>query len=472
MKRMLCILLILSLLTGCGLKVVKPLPTGGETPVAAVTSAPTTAAVTQAPATPEPTAPPRPTLATFAPLVDPEPLFPEEILSRDGEPVASLVRSLLEAEGLSKDAFLERFLEIIDRVDALDAAILRLSGQGRTLTADRQEKTADALMELMSQETQAALQAAYSNGTGAGEDLPLGRYAASMDALLRDVQGMEGRTWAFFELGTETARAYKTVLERFMGEPMMPLTVFHALEELMETEAYAINAAMRADPEAARKKEAISFGSFDQNIRFLIEITQELCPLSDGARLPMLLAGEGGEEMSLMELAFHYYPGMAFLKAYAARGDEAHQARWANAPDGYLVGLAVHGSYAVTAYLDEFGMDYVRYRWYEDMLDVTMTGMCALLIHYYGYSPADLAEYLKSWGAEKFADYLYGKAMSDPFESLAAAYGYWQYLDICQAALDAGCTDERSFLRDYLAAGPAPYEPLKEYMVAKYQNQS
>lgn len=471
MKRMLCILLILSLLTGCGLQVVKPQSTAEKISVAAVTSAPPTTTVTEAPATPEPTATLRPTLATFAPLADPEPLFPEEALSQDGEPIASLVRSLLEEEGLSKAAFLERFLKIIDRMDALDAAFLRLSGQGRTLTADRQEKTVDALMQLMSQETQAALQAAYSNGTGAGEDLPLERYAASMDELIRDVQGMEGRTCTFFELGTQAARAYKTALERFMGESIVPLTLFHALEELMETEAYAINAALRADPEAARKKEAISLGSFQQNIRFLIEITQEICPLPDGARLPMLTAYEGGEDMSIMELAFHYYPGMAFLRAYAARGDGVHQARWASAPDGYLAGLAVHGSYAVTACLDRFGVDYVRYRWYEDMLDVTMTGMCALLIHYYGYSTADLAEYLKSWGAESFVGYLYGKAMSDPFESLVAAYGYWQYLDICQAVLDAGCSDERSFLQDYLAVGPAPYEPLKEYMVAKYQNE-
>ena len=468
MKRLLCFLLILSLLTGCGLQVVKPLPAEEKVSVAAVESAPPTAVVTEAPATPEPTATLRQTLATFAPLADPEPLFPEEALSRDGEPIGSLIRSLLEGEGLSKAVFFERFLEIIDRADALDAAILRLSKQGRTLTADRREKTADALMQLMSSDTLATLQAAYSNCPGEGEDLPVAQYSASMSALLRDVQAMEDRTSTFFALGTQTARAYQTVLERFMGEPIVPLTVLHALEDLLETEAYAINAALRMDPEAARKKEPVSFGSFEQNLEFLRKVTEDICPIP-GLTMPKVSADR--EDMSLMELAFHYYPGMAFLRAYAAQADAEQQARWANAPNGYLAGLAVHGSYAVVPYLEDFGLSYVQYKWYEDMLDVTMTGVSALLIHYYGYSEKDLAEYLKSWGTEGFTDYLYEKAMSDPFESLVASYGYWQYLDICQAALDAGCPSEEQFLQDYLRAGPAPYEPLKEYMVGSYQNQ-
>lgn len=468
MKRMLCFLLILSLLTGCGLQVVKPLPSEEKISVAAVESAPPTAVVTEAPATPEPTATLRPTLATYAPLADPEPLFPEEALSRDGEPIGSLIRSLLEEKDLSKAVFFERFLEIIDRVDALDAEILRLSNQGRTMTAARREKTADALTQLMSSDTQAALQAAYSNCPGEGEDLPVARYSATMGSLLQDVQAMEDRTGTFFALGTQAARAYEIVLERFMGEPIVPLTVFHALEDLLETEAYAINAALRMDPEAARKKEPISFGSFEQNLEFLRKVTEDLCPLP-GLTMPMVSAEK--EDMSLMELAFHYYPGMAFLKTYAAQTDAGQQARWANAPQGYLAGLAVHGSYAVIPYLDKFGLPYVQYRWYEDMLDVTMTGVSALLIHYYGYSEKDLAEYLKSWGAEGFTDYLYEKALSEPFESLVAAYGYWQYLEICQAALDAGCPSERQFLQGYLNAGPAPYEQLKEYMVGLYQKQ-
>ena len=55
--------------------------------------------------------------------------------------------------------------------------------------------------------------------------------------------------------------------------------------------------------------------------------------------------------------------------------------------------------------------------------------------------------------------------------TLLSVNGYWQYLDICQAALDAGCETEQRFLQDYLASGPAPYEALKEYMVGLYQNQ-
>ena len=282
---------------------------------------------------------------------------------------------------------------------------------------------------------------------------------------------MEERAEPFFSLDKDAARDFRTILERYMGEPIVPRTVFNALEELAQTEAYAIATALQADPEAARKKEPISFGSFAQNISFLCKVTEALCPLPDGSALPTLHETEAAGTMDLMKLAFYQYPGMAYLKLYASRTSEEQQARWTNAPDGYLAGLAVHCSYAVVPFLDDFGLDYVQYKWYEDMLEVTLTGISALLIHYYGYSEKDLADYLKSWGAESFTDYLYEMAMSDPFESLVASYGYWQYLEICQAALDAGCENERRFLQDYLAAGPAPFEALKEYMVGLYQNQ-
>ena len=471
MKRLICSLLILSMLMGCSQKVIGPMSTEKSSPAATIEPAPPTATPIPMPATPEPTDTPRPPLYTFGPPIEQGPLFPEEALSQDGEPIASLVYSLLEAEGLSKAAFMDRFLRIIARVDELEKSILDLTNRGRTLTAERKEKTSYALMELMSYEMQAHIQDAYSRCPGEGEDLPMVQYSASVGAVLQDVQWMEERTSPYFDLGSHVAKEYTTVLERFMGEPVVPLALFHALEDLLEAEAYAIGAALRADPEAARKRAPISFGSFEQNILFLSRIIEALCPLPNESNLPMPVVSEGREDMSLMELAFHYYPGMAFLKTYAVQTDAEQQTRWANAPDGYLAGLAVHGSYAVIPYLSEFGLEYVQYRWYEYMLDVTLTGMCALLIHYYGYSEQGLLEYLKSWGAEEYADYLYEKAMSDPFESLVASYGYWQYLDICQAALDAGCPTEQQFLQDYLNAGPAPYEQLKKYMVNLYQNQ-
>ena len=471
MKRMICVLLVLTILTGCTRQIIQP---GSNEKEAILASTPTVQpAATPSPmaATPEPTKTPRPVLPTFAPVPTQEARFSEELVLPDGEPIGSLIRSLLGSESLTKGTFYDRFLEIIDRVDELESGLLRLSNEGRTLTADRKVKTIDAFTELMSREMLDPIRAAYSACPGEGEELPLARYSASVDALVKDLQRMEDRTCPFFGLDKDAAKEYKTVLERYMGEAVVPRALFDSLEELAQTEAYAIASALQADPEAVRKKEHISFGSFAQNVSFLCRVTEELCPLPDGSALPVPHETEAMGEMDLMELAFHLYPGMAFFKLYASRSPEEQQARWANAPDGYLAGLAVHCSYAVVPYLDDFGLDYVQYKWYEDMLDVTLTGISALLIHYYGYCQRDLADYLKSWGAESFAGYLYEKAMSDPFESLVASYGYWQYLEICQAALDTGCPSEQQFLQDYLKAGPAPFDALKEHMVALYQNQ-
>lgn len=467
MKRLISLSLVLVLLIGCTQKVISPTSEIQQTTVPQITIVPTVEPVTPAPS---PAQTPQPVLPTLVPKSTVEALFPEELFSQDGEPVGSEVASLLAAEGLSKDQYYDRFYEVVHFIDTMDADLQRMADQGRTLTEDRKDRTVLALSSLMSEETLDALQTVYAQCAGEGRELPVKEYTAALSALIDHLGKMEPRTDPYFAL--DAANDYRTVLDRYMGEPVSPQTVFNAMEALMETEAYALGAALMMDPEAVRKKEPISYGNYAEDIAFLIRVTQELCPLPDGSDLPVPPETEAARDMDLLELGFRLYPGMAYLNAYASHGSEEQQARWANASDGYLAGLAVHCSYAVTPYLaDSFGRDYVQYRWYEDMLYVTMTGMSSLLIHYYGYSSTDLAEYLKAWGAQEYTGYLYEKAMNDPFEGLVASYGYYRYLDICEACMDAGCPSETQFLRDYLAAGPAPFQELKGYMVGLYKNQ-
>ncbi len=469
MKRLISILMILSLLFGCAQRVISPSSQTEGTAATQVVAATPTDAPSPEPFTPAPTETPRPALPTYGPKGKAAALFPEELLSHDGEPIGSKITFLLTAQDLSKDQFYDCFMDLIHLTDELDADLLRLADKGRTLAEDRRDRTVDILRSYMNDETLDALQAAYAHCSGEGKALSPGDYTAALSRLVKDVERTEVRTVPYF--GLDGANDYRTVLERYMGEPVSQQDAYNALEALMQTEAYALAAALTVDPEAARKKEPISLGSYDQNMAFLIKVTQELCPLPDKGDLPIPPRTETTGKMDLLELAFRLYPGMAYLEVYVDQGPETHQARWANAPDGYLAGLAIHGSHAVIPYLKDFSLDYVQYRWYEDMLYATMTGMCALLIHYYGYSASDLAEYLKGWGAESFTGILYEKAMNDPFEALASSYGYYRYLDICQAAMDAGCDSEAQFLRDYLAAGPAPFDALKEYMISLYQNE-
>ena len=472
MKRLICILLVLLLLAGCGQRTISP-STGNDiaeptkkTPIPTLTAEPL-----ESSSTPGATDIPKVTLPAFAPGANVEPFFAEEVLSQDGEPILSLVNALLQGKHLSKRYFSESFSTIISKTVDLDKTLCSLIDEGRTLSSKRRESTIVALTQLISDGMLADLEQAYSECTGEGEPLPIAVYRESIDALLQDLASMEERTLTFFALDKKSPMEYKAVLSRYMGETIDPDTVLNALEELAQTEAYALNTAIQADPEVVRKKEPISLESFSRNLSLLREITQDLCPLPNGTTLPIPNGLESEREMDLLQLAFRYYPGMAYLRAYGAQASEEQQQRWVNAPDGYLAGLAVHGSYAVVPYLDGFELEYVQYRWYEEMLYKTLTGISSVLIHYYGYSMTDLAEYLKSWGADSFTEYLYEGAMFDPFECVIASYGYYQYLNICQAALDAGCENEQRFLQDYLAAGPVPFRELKEYMVGLYQNQ-
>lgn len=476
MKRLISVLLALLLLAGCGQKVITPTQHSVATAASTGTVLPTASPVQETPTptpTPAPAAAPRPVLPTFAPMVSAEALFPEELLSANGDPILSQVRALCAARDMTKVEFFSCFQNLIELVDDLDAELLRLSAAGRILTADRKAETLESLTSLVSDKTLRALQDAFAACDGAGEALPVTEFSRAMKALIRDVRGMQARTATFFDLGPDTPRAYLRVLSRYMGEAVTPADVFDALEVLMETEAIALNAALKADPEAGRKKELISLGSFEENMAFLIRVSKDLCPLQEGAALPVPPKTEDEADLDLLTLAYRYYPGLGYLKAYSVGVSEEQRPRWADAPAGYLRGLAVHNSFAVLPYIEAegFELEYLQYKWYEHMLDVTMTAMASLLIHYYGYTEKDLSAYLKDWGADSFTGYLYAKAMDDPFDSLVAVYGYYHYLDICEAALDVGCPTEKQFLRDYLAAGPAPYASLKEYMVSLYQKQ-
>lgn len=473
MKRLLCLLLILSLLlTGCGHNTVAPNSENrtGETGTPA-TAAPTDTPLPETPVdTPAGTSAPATVLSTFAPKAAQEALFMEELLSHDGEPVYTPIHALLSSGKLTKAEFFDRFSDIIHKIEALDKSVRLLSDSGRTMTADRKAKTTEALSRLTSEDMLTALETAYGNLPGEGETLPLSSFSKAMAALVQDIGATEDRTQPFFSLDKDGAREYRVVLSRYMGESVDPNTILSYLEDLAQTEAYALYTALQADPEAARKKEPISCGSFTRDLSRLRDITQRHFPIPDGIALSIPYGTEADRERDLLQLAFRFYPGMEYLKLYADQTEEGQRARWANGPEGYLAGLAVHNCYAVIRYLDDFELEYVQYRWNEDMLYVTFTSICSLLIHYYGYTQEDLSAYLQRWGAEDFTQELYDKAMFDPFESLVAAYGYCQYLDICQASLDAGCESEEQFFADYMAAGPAPFDELKEYMVSLYQN--
>ncbi len=112
MKRVLSVLLIVSLLVGCGPKGAAPSAEPKTITKIEVTPSPVPSATAhdEATAVPTPsTTATRSALPTFAPQVSGEALFPEDLLSADGDPVLTLIHGLLTNGGSSKKAFLSEF---------------------------------------------------------------------------------------------------------------------------------------------------------------------------------------------------------------------------------------------------------------------------------------------------------------------------------------------------------------------------
>ena len=322
MKRWICILLVL-LLTGCRQRTIAPVTIHTDVTPSPQTPIPT-ATVSPVPAAAELTEAPHRTLPTYKPKASAEALFMEELLSQDGEPLCSMLRDLLSGETMPKGSYHALFDSFVQKAEELRESVISLSEQGRTMTANRKKHTIVFLKSCLNGEILEALRSTYAKCQGEGKDLPVDRFVSSMEALLQVVEDMEERTVPFYGLD-DGAREYWTVVSRYMGETIVPRTVLSELESLAQTEAYAINTALKADPEAGRKKEPISLGSFTRNMSFLREITMQLCPIPDGSALSIPYPTAEEENMDLLELAFHKYPGMAYLKAYAAHASPEQQ---------------------------------------------------------------------------------------------------------------------------------------------------
>ena len=206
MRRLLCGLMALLLLLGCGREVIAPTATVETASTAVPSSTPSPVENTPTPVPTQATT--EPPLPAFAPRTG-EAAFAEELLSHDGEPLLSSVKALLSNGNLSKAAFSSAFSDIVGQAKALDDAFLHLQEQGRTLTGDRRDKTVAALTELMSRDTLDALSAAYARCAGEGKTLPVSAYTTAVGSLVKHIQSSAEPSFPWMQMErTHTRRPF------------------------------------------------------------------------------------------------------------------------------------------------------------------------------------------------------------------------------------------------------------------------
>jgi hypothetical protein len=155
---------------------------------------------------------------------------------------------------------------LIEDLGETERELDRLSASGRTVSSDRAAQTIESLRALSSAENLDALADAYAALPGDGEPLPAAAFSTAVDALSRKLESLPPREETFYALGA--AADYRKALCGYLGEDVLPKDLLLGLETLAQTAAYALQDALNADPEAARKKEPLTFGSLDRDLAF------------------------------------------------------------------------------------------------------------------------------------------------------------------------------------------------------------
>ncbi|MDO4564861.1 MAG: DUF885 family protein [Clostridia bacterium] len=240
------------------------------------------------------------------------------------------------------------------------------------------------------------------------------------------------------------------------------------------------------DPELFAMEINTSVATFDEAEAYMTGIMEGVVPSIampeyevysfphelEHLQIPMLYRGgavicaEGGE-LSLFDFARTVYPGEAYLNAFNA---EEAKASFLNClpPEGYEEGWALYSELLFASNAGEYGVDYCQFRFLDSMYNTLLLASSSIMVNYYGYSEAALADYLEGYQMRQFAESYYQTVTAMPDYHLASALGYCNVLAIFELDESETYEEAQGFVEDFLKLGTGYFDIISQELQRKY----
>jgi len=284
-------------------------------------------------------------------------------------------------------------------------------------------------------------------------------------------------------LGPQAIAFYAAALQRESANELSPYEALTLLEKYRDKTYLELESRHLLNPQLFNYDSLRAFDTPAKNIEYLLELLPqafsallaydytltEVPPAmrQDAPALyyrPTMLVVNPEAEMDILLYAHESYPGHLYQATYQSACVNAPLFASVIAPPGYHEGWGMSAPAWVAERASYFGADYLLGVHYYELYILLQCAIAGLQVNYFGYSKAQLADYLTDHGVEDMLDDIYDRAVDRPLYDFRFMLGYCALQEIEAACQSAYAADPVAYYAQYLDLGPGYFNLLAPAM--------
>lgn len=245
--------------------------------------------------------------------------------------------------------------------------------------------------------------------------------------------------------------------------------------------------------------DVISFGSIEEDVAYLKELTAEympelpevdveykeipaelqdtfspaayLVPSIDGWKNNTVLINPA-DEADLLTLAHEAYPGHLFQFVYQRAASNESLFQRLVSPIGYEEGWTTNTELSISKRAEAFDANYCLLQHYWSFFTYCLSAACSIYVNYMEYTEEELATFLSTWNFDTYASTFYQDSVDMPIYYFCYALGYCLQQEVYANTYSAYAFSDKEFYTAYLALGAGYFNLVEPAMLAWAQNKS
>lgn len=225
-------------------------------------------------------------------------------------------------------------------------------------------------------------------------------------------------------------------------------------------------------------KSAVDFPYIDcgeYNIKYIPKALEDYVspamylvpPLDDYASGVIYINGNSRYDATALfpTIVHEGYPGHYYQTVSVLSGD-IHPLRYLLSPTGYEEGWATYAETYCYKYTG-FSKNLTEFLQADQMATLCLYALSDTFIHYDGYTPKQLSDFLLNYGfTENTSNLIYQTLVAEPGAYLPYAVGHLEFINLQKLAIDLWGEDysDYSFHEFLLETGPLPFDILEELL--------